>query len=323
MIVVTAAIIRKNGLILAARKRRGLHLAGYWEFPGGKVKPGESPRSCLQRELKEELDIDCEIGAFLGESFHDYGSKQIRLLGYYAVADNSQIRLSDHDRICWLPANKLHTLNWAPADIPLVERVEADEITSSTIRYYDENAYNYILKTRDLDMSAQWRPFIDLLPAAGHILDLGCGSGRDSRHFLDQGFKVTAVEPSPVLASAAEEYLGQTIEVYGVQQVCAEQQYDGIWACASLIHIPHRQLPDCLARLETALKPSGIFYLSYKLTPTDNQAPRNLFINALSQDELIAILTEIPSLSLHSWWHTISTIPDSDDTWLNILCHKH
>ncbi|WP_163337230.1 NUDIX domain-containing protein [Desulfopila sp. IMCC35008] len=323
MIVVAAAIVRKNGLILAARKKRGLHLAGYWEFPGGKVEPGESPRSCLQRELKEELDITCKIGDFLGESLHDYGSKHIRLLGYYAVADDSQVRLSDHDRICWLPPDKLHTLNWAPADIPLVERVEADGINLSTIRYYDNNAYDYILKTRDLNMSSQWRSFIALLPDRGYILDLGCGSGRDSRHFLDQGFRVTAVEPSPVLAAAAEDFLGQTVEIYGAQQVCAEKQYDGIWACASLIHLPHQHLSASLTRLAKALKQSGILYISYKLTATEDRDKSDLHINIISRDELISILTELSLISVIRWWKTTSNIPNSDDIWLNILCRRN
>lgn len=322
MIVVAAAVIRKNGLILAARKRKGLHLAGYWEFPGGKVESDESPRSCLQRELREELGIRCEIEAFLGESIHDYGSKQIRLLGYYAVSDDSQILLTDHDRICWLPPDQLHTLNWAPADIPFVEKAQADELTSATIRYYDENVDDYILKTRGVDMTPQWQAFTSLLPDGGHILDLGCGSGRDSRYFLDKGFLVSAVDPSPALAAAAEKYLGQPVGVHGAQQVCDENKYDGIWACASLIHVPGRQLPETLVKLATALKPSGILYISYKMAATDDQDEIGCYINRISQTDLIRLLEELPSVSISKRWLTVSAIPGSEDKWLNILCQK-
>lgn len=121
MITVTAAIIVKNGLILAARKRPGLHLAGYWEFPGGKLEGEESPRECLQRELMEELGMHCEIGAFLAESVHDYGDKIIRLLGFHAQHIRGELLLTDHDAVRWLALEELTTLQWAPADIPLLE----------------------------------------------------------------------------------------------------------------------------------------------------------------------------------------------------------
>ena len=83
MIDVTAAIIQREGLILAARRKQGSHMAGYWEFPGGKIEPGETPEECLQRELKEELSIESKIGPFFEESCYDYGTKQIRLLSYF------------------------------------------------------------------------------------------------------------------------------------------------------------------------------------------------------------------------------------------------
>ncbi|SHO49864.1 (deoxy)nucleoside triphosphate pyrophosphohydrolase [Desulfopila aestuarii] len=121
IITVTAAIIEKDGRILAARKRDGLHLAGYWEFPGGKLEAHETPEDCLRRELTEELGIHCEIGPFLAESLHDYGTKIIRLLGFHARHTRGDFHLTDHDAIRWLTAEELATVQWAPADIPLVD----------------------------------------------------------------------------------------------------------------------------------------------------------------------------------------------------------
>lgn len=123
MIDVTAAIIQQNGRILVARRKPEAHMGGYWEFPGGKIEPGESPEQCLHRELKEELNIDSKIGLFFGESCYDYGTKEIRLLCYFVDYLGGTFTLSDHDTIRWLPAHQLLSLKWAPADIPLVAKL--------------------------------------------------------------------------------------------------------------------------------------------------------------------------------------------------------
>lgn len=122
--MVAAAIIAKDGLIMAARKRPGLHLAGLWEFPGGKIEPGETPEECLRRELWEEFEISCEICSFLGESTHAYDHIVITLLGYHAVHRHGMFRLTDHDEIRWLLPSQLTDLHWAPADIPLVDKLQ-------------------------------------------------------------------------------------------------------------------------------------------------------------------------------------------------------
>jgi 8-oxo-dGTP diphosphatase len=124
MIPVTAAIIEKNGLILTAQRGVKVHLGGYWEFPGGKIERGETPEECLKRELAEEFSIQCKIGSFLTESIYDYGHKVIQLLGYRAYHIDGNFQLTDHDKICWLPVERLFTLKWAPADIPLVTKLQ-------------------------------------------------------------------------------------------------------------------------------------------------------------------------------------------------------
>lgn len=123
MIDVTAAIIQRKGLILAACRKQGSHMAGYWEFPGGKIEPGETPEECLQRELKEEFSIESKIGPFFEESCYDYGTKQIRLLSYFVEYKSGTFTLNDHDEIKWLRVHQLLTLQWAPADISHVEKL--------------------------------------------------------------------------------------------------------------------------------------------------------------------------------------------------------
>ncbi len=118
---VAAAVIIADGKVLTARRRPGLHLAGYWEFPGGKIEAGESPQGCLQRELDEELGLNCLIGQYLGQSIHDYGDKRVRLIAYLASVVAGSLAPVDHDRILWLSAEELPALQWAPADVPLVQ----------------------------------------------------------------------------------------------------------------------------------------------------------------------------------------------------------
>ncbi len=126
MITVTAAIIEKNNLIMAARRKSGSHLAGYWEFPGGKLEVKETEEECLARELREEFDIECTVGNFFAESVYDYGTKIIRLLGYRVSHRSGAFRCRDHDKIVWLPIDQLHSLKWAPADVPLVEKLQEE-----------------------------------------------------------------------------------------------------------------------------------------------------------------------------------------------------
>ncbi len=146
MITVTAAIIEKDGLVLAARRKPGRHLAGYWEFPGGKLESEETEKQCLARELLEEFDILCTVGDFFAESIYEYetspekeadrfspnkpankqGSKTIRLISYRVRHQSGIFQYRDHDLIVWLPVNQLQSLKWSPADVPLVEKLQKE-----------------------------------------------------------------------------------------------------------------------------------------------------------------------------------------------------
>lgn len=123
IINVTAAIIEKDGLIFAARRKAGNHLEGHWEFPGGKLEEGETPEECLKRELFEEFSIVCTIGDYFGESTYEYQEKAVRLLCYFVSHQSGKFRCSDHDLTTWLPPAELPALHWAPADIPLMENL--------------------------------------------------------------------------------------------------------------------------------------------------------------------------------------------------------
>lgn len=121
---VTAAIIIKDNKILITRRGPGQKFEGYWEFPGGKCEPNESPEECLRREIKEELNIDVEIQSFFAESVYEYPEVTIRLLAYIARIVKSEIILSVHDRIEFVEPQLIKTFKLLPADYPIVQKIE-------------------------------------------------------------------------------------------------------------------------------------------------------------------------------------------------------
>jgi mutator protein MutT len=120
---VTAAILRRDGLVLLARRPPGGRLAGYWEFPGGKIEPGETPEACLARELSEELGIEVAVGAFLAGHVHEEDGGAIELLAYEVEHLAGELQAHEHDAIAWVAPEELLSWHLAPADVPIARRV--------------------------------------------------------------------------------------------------------------------------------------------------------------------------------------------------------
>ena len=129
---VTAAILAKDGRIIIAQRKSSDHLSGKWEFPGGKIEPGETPEVCLARELKEEFDIDVAIGEFLGSNVHHYDHVSIELMAYRASWVGGAIRMNDHKAYHWVTVGQLAEFDFAPADIPLVDMLRRGQIAIPT-----------------------------------------------------------------------------------------------------------------------------------------------------------------------------------------------
>ena len=121
MIEVTAAILEEGNKIMIARRAHGKHLAGFWEFPGGKIEQDETPESCLIRELKEEFEIEILIGNYIGESVFNYPNNTIKLKAFTCQIINGKMKLNDHDKIEWISLEEITNYKLAPADLPLIE----------------------------------------------------------------------------------------------------------------------------------------------------------------------------------------------------------
>ena len=118
---VTAAVIEKDGKILIAKRRKGRTLGGKWEFPGGKIEPGETAEACLKRELKEEFDIEAEIGKFIIASRFRYCLVPIELLAYRVKHLSGEFKINEHEEIRWVSPSELKLYDFMPADKPIVE----------------------------------------------------------------------------------------------------------------------------------------------------------------------------------------------------------
>jgi 8-oxo-dGTP diphosphatase len=118
---VTCAIIEQNGLVLAARRSSSMNLPLKWEFPGGKIRAGEDPGDCLKREIMEELDLEVDIADQLSPSTHTYPDFIVTLYPFICKAETSRYNLAEHAEAVWLSPDELFSLDWAEADLPVLD----------------------------------------------------------------------------------------------------------------------------------------------------------------------------------------------------------
>ena len=193
---------------------------------------------------------------------------------------------------------------------------------SATIRHYDDNARAFFDSTRDVDMTPLYERFLPRVPAGGAILDAGCGSGRDTLAFRERGYRVTAFDASPELARLAETHTGQAVHVLRFEELEWEEAFDGIWACASLLHVPRGQLANAFGLLARALKPGGVLYASFKYGTREHSRGGRHFTD-LDEENLGRILAQVPALSVLETWQTEDQRPGREaETWLNALLRK-
>lgn len=192
---------------------------------------------------------------------------------------------------------------------------------NQSVAYYNEHAQAFLDETLHVDMSALYDSFLPHLPENAHILDAGCGSGRDSREFLVRNYRVTAFDASEKLAGLASAEIGHPIAVRKFDDVNESKIYDGIWACASLLHLPQKDIPQALAALWEALKPGGVLYLSFKLGESERKHNGRHFTDATGA-QLESWANGLPQLEKTTIWHTADRRPGRDEHWLNGVFHK-
>jgi SAM-dependent methyltransferase len=185
--------------------------------------------------------------------------------------------------------------------------------------FYEQNAAAYAERTLALDMEPLYGSFLDLLPAGGHILDAGCGSGRDAREFKRRGYVVTAIDASPAMARVAAEVIGQPVEVLRFEDMAYTEVFDGIWASASLLHVPRARIDEMFRRFSRALRPGGVWYMSFKKGEGE-RLDCGRFFNDYDEWSLGELLRRHHDLEVMRLWRTGSLEPGGEErTWVNAL----
>ncbi|HPE14868.1 MAG TPA: class I SAM-dependent methyltransferase [Bacilli bacterium] len=190
-----------------------------------------------------------------------------------------------------------------------------------TIKYYDSNAKNYVERTINADMSQAIGRFLKYLPNNAYILDFGCGSGRDSKTFIDLGYEVLAWDGSLELAKLASKYLKQPVRCEDFLRLDNEETFDGVWACASILHLPNNDLVEVLKKISDALKPGGYLYTSFK-NGKGEKIVLDRFFNYVDHDKMIENIQQIKSLQLVEEWVDTDKIGRKDLAWNNYILRR-
>ena len=169
--------------------------------------------------------------------------------------------------------------------------------TNKTLAYYDNNAHRFTSDTLDVEFSDIQDSFLAQLQPGALILDFGCGSGRDSRYFLQKGYQVEACDGSEEMVKAATQNAGIPVKRMLFSELDEKDLYDGIFACASILHVPSKELPDIITRMKKAVKTGGILYVSFKYGTFEGIRNGRYFTDQ-TEESLKAILDEVGGLEI-------------------------
>lgn len=194
-------------------------------------------------------------------------------------------------------------------------------MTNSTIDYYQVNADTFFESTVGVDMSPLYARFLAGIAPGGHILDAGCGSGRDAKAFIDAGYRVSAFDASAAMAERASGYTGIPVAVSRFEDFVPPERYDGIWACASLLHVTHEHLPVVFATLWQALNDGGVLYVSFKHGEGQREQEGRYFAD-LTEGQLRDLIAPLNDIGITETWLSEDRRADRTQVWVNGLIRK-
>ena len=191
------------------------------------------------------------------------------------------------------------------------------------VENYNSRASHYFTRFLNLDPGHLRYKFLSKLPKGAHILDAGCGPGRDTKYFIDQGYQVTAFDAAEELVNLARDYTKHHILKMTFAEMDFKEEFDGIWAMASLLHVRQKDLPKVIeTNLIPALKPQGILYLNFKYGQNENFTNGRYFSD-YDEESLLSLLSQFDDLSILEIWQCEDTASDRKGRlWINGLVQK-
>lgn len=191
-----------------------------------------------------------------------------------------------------------------------------------TLSYYNTHAQTFSTTTLHVDFSEIQDRFLSKLPDSAYILDFGCGSGRDTKYFLERGCRVDATDGSVELCRLAAEYTGIKVRNMLFGELAEVGRYDGIWACSSILHLPADELGDVMGKMATALKDAGVIYTSFKYGTFAGERNGRYFTD-MTEETFAEFLAGIESLTVEEQWVTADVRPGrGEEKWLNLILRK-
>lgn len=195
-------------------------------------------------------------------------------------------------------------------------------MTDKTLNYYNENAQSFAFGTVSVKFTEVQDKFLEKLNPDAYILDFGCGAGRDTKYFLSRGYQVDAVDGSEQLCRIASEYTGIKVRQMLFQELDEKEKYDGIWACASILHLPKKQLREVLKNMYAALKSKGWIYTSFKYGEFEGEWNGRYFTD-FTTDTFKDFIHDMHGLKIEEQWITRDVRPGrGEEKWLNLLLQK-
>ena len=192
----------------------------------------------------------------------------------------------------------------------------------TTLTYYNQNARSYTAAPQTLDFRLIQDRFLSHMPRSARILDFGCGSGRDTRYFLNHGFQVDAGDGSPEMCRIAGEYTGIPIRQMLFQELDTVDTYDGIWACASILHLSRSELTDVFHRMAAALRKNGMIYASFKYGSFEGERNGRYFTD-FTEKNFADFAGRFSELVIQEMWITGDVRPGrGEERWLNTILQK-
>ena len=193
---------------------------------------------------------------------------------------------------------------------------------NDTILYYNNNTDSFVDSTQSVQMTEAWNRFTAKLQKSFLILDFGCGSGRDTKYFLENGYQVEAIDGSEELCKVASEFTGVTVKKQLFTDLNENKKYDAVWACSSILHASSEDLVIIIKKIWTALKDKGIFYTSFKYGDFEGERNGRYFTD-FTEESFAALLKNSADFDILETWITGDVRPGrEDEKWLNVILQK-
>ncbi len=193
---------------------------------------------------------------------------------------------------------------------------------SKTLEYYNKNAYEFVQNTLSVDFRIIQDKFLEKLPVNAYILDFGCGAGRDTKYFFEKGYQVDATDGSEEICKIASDYTGIKVKRMLFEELDETEKYDGIWACASILHLSKDELKSVFIKMIQALRLNGVIYSSFKYGNFEGERNGRYFTD-FTEESFNEFIKPFSDIEIIDCWISGDVRPErEEEKWLNLILQK-